>query len=205
MTTKIMHPMINQSLIYSLYKIGSIQFGEFTLKSGKTSSIYINLRKVISYPLLLQTIAQAMWEATKNSSFDLVCGVPYTALPIATCISLEYKVPMVIRRKEKKDYGTKKLIEGEFKAGQNCLVVEDVVTTGGSLIETAQELENEGLNITDLVALIDREQGPKENLMKNYRLHALFSLSQVLTTLFESSLLNTEERMAIETFLKERH
>jgi uridine monophosphate synthetase len=188
-------------LIHSLFQIGAIQFGEFTLKSGKTSSIYINLRKIISFPDILRAIAEAMWERTQHCKFDLICGVPYTALPIATCISLDHNIPMIMRRKEKKDYGTKQMVEGVFNEGQRCLIVEDIITTGGSVIETADELENAGLKIHDVIALIDREQGGRENLTKKYTLHTLFTLRDVLTTLLASSLLNVTERNIVEKFL----
>src|SRR5579883_2803864 len=137
-------------IIASLYRIGAIQFGEFTLKSGQTSSIYINLRKIISYPELLRTIADAMWQKVKDCQFNLVCGVPYTALPIATCLSLDHDIPMIMRRKEKKSYGTKQQIEGKFAAGQTCLIIEDVITSGMSILETTADLEEAGLKIKDL-------------------------------------------------------
>jgi orotate phosphoribosyltransferase len=192
--------MLTHTLITSLYQIGAIQFGEFKLKSGQTSSIYINLRKIISYPIILRTVAKAMWEATRDCQFDLVCGVPYTALPIATCLSLDHNIPMVMRRKEKKDYGTKQLIEGVFEADQRCLIIEDVITTGSSIIETAIELENVGLKVHDLVVLIDREQGGKEHLEQKYKLHAILTLSQIFKTLLDSSLLSAPERKIIEQF-----
>lgn len=193
-----------QALITSLYQIGAIQFGEFTLKSGITSSVYMNLRKIISYPDVLRTVTQAMWEATKNCQYDLVCGVPYTALPIATCLSLEHNIPMIMRRKEKKDYGTKQSIEGEFKAGQSCLIIEDVITSGGSIVETAIDLENAGLKINDLVVLIDREQGGRENLEKKYNVHAILTLTEILNELLHSPLTSKNERDLIDKFLLER-
>jgi uridine monophosphate synthetase len=194
-----------QSLIFSLYKIGALQFGDFKLKSGISSSVYMNLRKIISYPDILSSVAEQMWEATSGSAFELVCGVPYTALPIATCVSLEHKIPMIMRRKEKKDYGTKQSIEGEFRAGQTCLIIEDVITTGSSILETAADLEKEGLKITDLVALIDRQQGGREILVgKNYRLHTIFTLTGILEELLRSTLLKGTERPLIETFLLEK-
>ncbi|OGT60669.1 MAG: orotate phosphoribosyltransferase [Gammaproteobacteria bacterium RIFCSPHIGHO2_12_FULL_43_28] len=196
--------MTNQALVFSLYEIGAIQFGEFKLKSGKTSTIYINLRKIISYPAILRAIAEAMWEKVSGCQFDLVCGVPYTALPIATCLSLTHNIPMIMRRKEKKDYGTKQLIEGEFKAKQRCLIIEDVITTGGSIIETAADLLEAGLEVRDLVALIDREQGGNENLSKQYRLHTLLTITEVLNTLLASDRLNASERKSIEQFLLEK-
>lgn len=196
--------MQKASLITSLYKIGTIQFGEFTLKSGQISPIYINLRKIISYPEILRTVASTMWEATRECQFDLVCGVPYTALPIATCMSLDHNIPMVMRRKEKKEYGTKQMIEGEFKPGQSCLIIEDVITTGDSIIETAVELENVGLQVKDLVVLIDREQGGKESLSKKYNTLTILTLSEIFDTLLQSSLLNTSEQKAIDQFRMEK-
>jgi uridine monophosphate synthetase len=192
------------SLTHSLYQIGAIQFGEFTLKSGQTSSIYMNLRKIISYPQLMRDIATAMWVAVHGREFELVCGVPYTALPIATCMSLDHNIPMVMRRKEKKEYGTKQLIEGDFKAGQRCLIIEDVITTGGSIIETAVDLEQAGMVVKDLVLLIDREQGGRENLEKKYNVHAVLTLSGILQTLLDSDIITPAERVIIEKFSAER-
>lgn len=196
--------MSKQELITSLYRIGCIQFGEFTLKSGLTSTVYMNLRKIISHPEVMRMVAEAMWEKTRHCQYDLICGVPYTALPIATCISLDHNIPMIMRRKEKKDYGTKQSIEGEFQPNQTCLIIEDVITSGTSIIETATDLENAGIKIHDVIALIDREQGGYENLSKKYTTHSILTISEILHTLLESDLLNSMERTAIETFLTER-
>lgn len=187
-------------IIQTLYQIGCIQFGEFTLKSGEISTIYINLRKIIAYPTLLRQFANALWDTARNCSFDVICGVPYTALPIATCLSLDHNIPMVLRRKEKKAYGTKQIIEGEFKPRQKCLLIEDVITSGSSILETIHDLESVDLQVHDVFALIDREQGGKVNLAPNYRLHALFSLSEVLQTLMRSNLLSEQEQQIIRNF-----
>lgn len=194
----------NTTLIYSLYQIGAVQFGEFKLKSGATSPIYINLRKIISYPEILRTVANIMWEKIRHVKFDLICGVPYTALPIATCLSLTHNIPMIMRRKEKKDYGTKQMIEGVFKPHQTCLIVEDIITTGGSILETAEELENAELKIQDVIALVDREQGGKENLTKKYHTHTILDLSEILQTLLTSTQLDKNEKPIVEKLLMEK-
>lgn len=194
--------MFDHSLAFSLYEIGAIQFGEFKLKSGQFSPIYINLRKIISYPDLLKKIAKAIWEKISHCQFDLICGVPYTALPIATCISLEHNLPMIMRRKEKKDYGTKQMIEGVFRKGQYCLIIEDIITTGSSILETADDLEQAGLKIRDVIAFVDREQGGKENLTKRYTAHSVLSLSMILQSLLNSNLLNQSERNIVEQLLE---
>lgn len=196
--------MRNLPLIESLYKIGAVQFGEFKLKSGQTSSIYLNLRKIISYPDILRAVSNAMWDKINTCQFDLVCGVPYTALPIATCLSLDHQIPMIMRRKEKKDYGTKQMIEGVYQAGQTCLVIEDVITTGGSIIETAHELAHAGIHVRDLVVLIDREQGGKHELEKKYRVHSILTLSEILNTLLNSAAISTAERKCIEQYIAEK-
>ncbi|OGT37567.1 MAG: orotate phosphoribosyltransferase [Gammaproteobacteria bacterium RIFCSPHIGHO2_12_FULL_38_14] len=193
-----------KKLIHSLYQIGVVQFGTFTLKSGQTSSIYINLRKIISYPSILKSIAMLMWEKAKSCPFDLICGVPYTAMPIATCISLDHDIPMIMRRKEKKEYGTKQLIEGVFEINQSCLIIEDVITTGSSILETITDVEYAGLHVKDVIALLDREQGGKEIIQKRYQLHTILTLTEVLNELLNGAVLNSTEKNIIKQFLSER-
>lgn len=169
--------MQRAELIQKLYEIGVVKRGNFTLKSGATSSIYLDLRLIVSYPKILQAVANHIWQAIKNVPTELLCGVPYTALPIATCISVQQNIPMLLRRKEPKNYGTKKMIEGVFQPGQSCLIIEDVITTASSVIETMDSLENEGLKVSHIAALIDREQGGREALAKrNCQLNSVFSL-----------------------------
>lgn len=194
----------HKSLVIDLYRIGAIQFGDYTLKSGHKTSIYVNLRKIISYPDLLRSVAEAIWDEIKDCQFDHICGVPYAALPIATCLSLDHRIPMVMRRKEKKEYGTKQMIEGEFKPGQSALIVEDVVTLGESIIETGEALTTAGLKCTDVVAFVDREQGGRSLLEKKYRTHFVLSLTQVLDILSTSGLLTPVEQTTIQQFLKMR-
>jgi uridine monophosphate synthetase len=168
-------------LIEELHAIGAVKFGHFILKSGQTSPVYVDLRSLVSYPKLLEAVADQLWDKIGNLHFDLICGVPYTALPIATVLAYKHRLPMVMRRKESKDYGTKKRVEGVFEKGQKCLLIEDVVTTGSSILETIADLEQEGLEVTDVCALIDREQGGRDALGSHgYTFHTIFTLSEVL-------------------------
>jgi len=197
---------MSHSLIKQLHDIGSIQFGRFTLKSGIESPFYIDLRLSISYPSLLREIAEAMWDLVKDVEFDLLCGVPYTALPFATVISLEHNIPMIMRRKEVKSYGTKKSIEGKFLMGQSCLIIEDLVSTGKSVMETIQPLEDHGIRVNTVLSLIDREHGGRENLTKGgYSFLSLLKISDIFCILYEEGRVSLNDYERSSSFLKTFH
>lgn len=184
------------------YKLGIIKFGRFTLKSGIESPFYVDLRPLASDPKILKKLANYLLEMLPLDNFDIICGVPYAALPMATAMSLESYLPLIIKRKEAKAYGTKKLIEGIYEKGQNCLLVEDVITSGKSLVETIEEVENEGIKISDIVVVLDRQQGGKEKLeAKGYTVHSLFNISEVVEILREVNYIDDEEVARIQDFV----
>lgn len=190
--------------VLDLYKIGAVKFGEFKLKTGILSPIYIDLRLIVSYPVLLKEVSALMSEKVQIQQFNCICGVPYTALPLATALSLEHHLPMVMRRKEAKEYGTKKIIEGVFEKGQNCLLIEDLITSGSSVFETIAPLEQEGLKVSDIVVLLDREQGGKKRIEeKGYRLHSVLKMHDLLTTLQNAKLIDAKMATQVQTFLAE--
>jgi uridine monophosphate synthetase len=195
--------MSKDSIATALFDIGAIKFGSFKLKSGITSPLYIDLRLIVSYPELLRRIAEEMWNTTSDLEKDCICGVPYTALPIATAISLFHNIPMIMRRKEVKEYGTKRAIEGSFKKGDRCIVIEDLVTSGSSVFETVAPLEHEGLMVKDVVVLIDREQGGKQNLHnKGYSLHAVYKLTEVINALESKKKITSLTKSQVFEFLE---
>jgi uridine monophosphate synthetase len=196
--------MNKESLILRLYEIGAIKFGNFTLKSGMQSPIYIDLRRIVSYPDTMRVVAELLWQQIKHCSFDLICGVPYTALPLATAMSLMHNKPMVIRRKEVKEYGTKQTIEGVFCAGQTCLVVEDLFTTGSSALETTAPLEQAGLKVEHMVILINRQQGGIANVEKRgYFVHPVLTMSGIMNCLQEKQIISQEIVCEVETYLRQ--
>ena len=193
-----------RNLIESLYDICAIKFGDFTLKSGIQSPVYVDLRVIVSYPEVLKQISDMLWNVatTSKADFSVICGVPYTALPIASSISVSCNVPMVMRRKEAKSYGTKRLIEGVFTPESKCLVIEDVVTSGSSVLETVEALASVALRVSDAVVLLDRFQGGKEMLQaQGVKLHSLLTLPEVLDVLLAKGKVDQEMAAKVRAFL----
>lgn len=179
--------MTKSEIIQKLYAIEAVKLGRFTLKSGITSPIYIDLRQIIAYPKLMHDIAMLIWDKVKHCSTDLLCGVPYTALPIATCISVQHDKPMLIVRKEAKAYGTKKQVEGQYQAGQTCLIIEDVVTSGSSVITVIEELQKLDIKVPYVAAFLDREQDGRTALTKlGCEFYSVITLSEIISELKQS-------------------
>jgi uridine monophosphate synthetase len=193
---------MTKQLILDLFDKNIIKFGEFTLKSGKQSYIYADLRSAISYPNLFKTICDLFYQQIKELKFDFICGVPYSALTFASGVAYANNLPMLLKRKEVKAYGTKKILEGDYVEGQNCLLIEDVITTGASLLETTSVLEEHGLKITDICTLIDRKQGGVQNLVqRGYKVHSLINLQEIIDVLYVSGKISAEDKKKAEDLI----
>ena len=192
------HPIF----VTQLHEVGCIQFGDFTLASGKQSPIYIDLRLMMANPSLLKEAAKLYAELLQPLAFDHLAAVPYAALTIGTAVALETNFPLIYPRKEAKDHGTGRVIEGIYSAGDRAVIIEDLVTKGGSVLEAIEKLEAGGLTIADVVVLIDREEGGREILAeKGYRLLAAFKLTEILTILRRQEKISMKELTAVTNYL----
>jgi orotate phosphoribosyltransferase len=164
----------------ALEDCGALQFGEFTLASGAKSDYYIDIKKASTDPKVLYLISQLMAEKIQASGrkYDRIAGVVLGSVPLAAALSLAVGIPYVMVRKEKKDHGTSKLIEGVLNRNDNVIVVEDVITSAGSSISAIATLREAGANVDNIISVIDRESGGRE---------ALKNIGVTLTSLVKAS------------------
>jgi uridine monophosphate synthetase len=200
------------ALAVALADIGAVQFGDFTLASGKRSPIYIDLRLLASFPAVLRQVGRAyadllrrelgIGEEGQQAAGIRLAAIPYAALAIGTAVALETGLPMIYPRKEVKDYGRARPIEGQFEAGERAIVLDDLITTGGSKLQAIEPLEAAGLQVRDVVVLIDREQGGRQDLAAaGYRLHAVLGLGELLDMLVQAGCIGAEQREQVAAFL----
>lgn len=197
--------MTDSKLILELNKRDIIKFGSFTLKSGAISPIYIDLRVLISYPDVIKEVARRYVRILKTIPFKRMVAVPYAAIPIVAAISAINEKPWIYTRKEVKNYGTKKTIEGEYRKGEQVVVVDDLITTGLSKLEVMEPVKRAGLTIRDVVVFIDREQGGKEQLGDHgIRLHRVFTLPQILDVLEKHGRISKKKLGEVKAYLSDK-
>ncbi len=191
-------PDANRDLITGLADLGALQFGDFTLASGKRSSMYVDLRLLVSRPDLMQAAAAAYAKELAGLQCDRIAGVPYAALPIGMAVALASGVPLIYNRKESKSHGLGKDIEGLWQPGERVVIIEDVITTGGSIVSSVELFRAAGLVVEDAIVLLDRQQGGVENLRKaGIRVHSVLALGDVLDLLSETGHIPEEIRKSL--------
>ncbi|MDX1595320.1 MAG: orotate phosphoribosyltransferase [Nitrosopumilaceae archaeon] len=178
-----------------LYQNQIIKFGDFTLASGKKSSYYVDLRLVPSYPhefrKMVKYLQNKITETTGLGSFDAIVSVPTGGLVIASALAIETVKPLIYVRNKPKDYGTSKLIEGKIKQGMKVLMIDDVATTGGSVINGIKALKDEKVVIDEAYVIVDRMEGADTALKEqDITMHSLIDVLQITKTLHEQNLID---------------
>jgi uridine monophosphate synthetase len=196
---------LDTQLADALLELECVKFGEFTLKSGQSSPIYIDLRRLVADPNVLAMAADAFIPILQQLAFDHLAALPYAAMPIGSAISLRGGWPMIYPRKEVKSYGTKAQIEGVYKAGERAVVIDDLITTGGSKLEGIEKLTEAGLEVSDIVVLINRQSSGANFMAEHgYKLHSVFMLALLLDYWEESGKVDSNKIGEVRAFLRQQ-
>ncbi len=194
--------LATRELSRELHRIGAVRFGSFTLKDGRESPFYLDLRILVSHPTTLARVGRALAKRADALNYDRIAGIPYAGLPIAVAMALVAQQPIVYPRKEAKDYGTKKAVEGEFASGETALVVDDVITSGGAKLEAIEQLRQVGLNVEDVLVVVDRSD-PENNPITaaGFRLHSVLRIEPLLAALLDEGAIDRESHDRSRDFL----
>lgn len=153
--------------------------GDFLLRSGKTSNEYFDKYQFESDPALLRDIAKSLAPYVPKET-DYLGALEMGGIPIATAISLEIGVPVVFVRKTAKEYGTCKFAEGPAIKGKRLTLIEDVITTGGQVVISCNDLRGEGAEISQVLCVIDRSEGQTQKIREaGLELQALFTMAEL--------------------------
>lgn len=178
-----------------LHQKGIIKFGDFTLASGKKSSYYVDLRLVPSYPhqfrIMVKHLQNNIAENIGLNSFDSLVSVPTGGLVIASALAIETVKPLIYVRSKPKDYGTSKSVEGKIHEGMKVVMIDDVATTGGSVVNAIKSLKEANITIEDAYVIVNRMEGADEALKEvGVRLHSITNIIQITESLHEQKLVD---------------
>ncbi|MCI2425022.1 orotate phosphoribosyltransferase [Candidatus Acetothermia bacterium] len=202
---------INSDLLADYLSVtGALKIGDFTLSSGVYSPYYLDLRLLPSYPLIFDRICDLYIDimTEKGLDYDLICGVPTAGLSFSAVIANRLLRPLIYVRSQKKSYGTGRKIEGIFAPGMRVLLIDDLITSGGSIIAIATALREDECHVENVLVLIDRLQGGKENLAaERLQLSAVIDIVQLITAIYrqvesgKSNLMTKEEYHKIMEYI----
>lgn len=188
----------NSGLFDLLLEVQALQFGEFTLTSGAKSLIYMDLRRVGSHAGLLRLCALGVKDQLDPLAPDRIAAVPMGALALGGAATVESGIPLIFTRSASKTHGLQRQIEGLFQPGEKVAIVEDLVTTGGSVIEVADILRNAGLVVTDVVVLTCRNRQAEVRLREaGLQLHAVFDLREAVDHFLAGGHIAPEQHQAV--------
>ena len=191
-----------------LIKNSAIKFGDYILASGKKSPYYIDLRQTISSPITMDWIGNALTRIVINEigkdRIDKILGVPTAGVPFATVVSQKLAIPLIYYRQARKEHGVRKKIEGILDRNDRVLIIDDLITTGESVIESAEVVRDQGGVVNELVVLLDREQGGKERLRSSrIEPHVLFKISDAMEWLHTVGLIEDKIFDTVKRYIKE--
>ena len=191
-----------------LIKNSAIKFGDYILASGKKSPYYIDLRQTISSPITMDWIANAFTRIILNEigrdRIDKILGVPTAGVPFATVVSQKLSLPLIYYRQARKEHGVRKKVEGTLERNDRVLIVDDLITTGESVIEAAEVVRDQGGVVNELVVLLDREQGGQQRLRSSrIEPHVLFKISNAMTWLHQVGLISDEIYQMVRQYIEE--
>ena len=171
-----------QKLIDALKACGAVQYGNFTLTSGKKAKFYVDIKKASTHPKTLKLIAKQAAIKIEDMDVSTVAGIELGGVPLATAVSIETELPLLIVRKSTKDYGTKSRFIGDIKPKDKIVMLEDVTTTGNSVIDAIKILREDGASVKHIICVVDREEGAKEKMKEvGAELFPLVSVSDLLS------------------------
>ena len=178
-----------------LHQKGIIKFGDFTLASGKKSSYYVDLRLVPSYPhqfrTMIKQLQNTIIENTGLDGFDSLVSVPTGGLIIASALAIEIVKPLIYVRSKPKDYGTSKSVEGQIFKGMKVVMIDDVATTGGSVVNAIKSLKEAGITIENAYVIVNRMEGADQALKElGVKMHSLTNIMQITQALHEQKFVN---------------
>jgi orotate phosphoribosyltransferase len=193
-----------------LIKNDAIKFGDYILASGKKSPYYIDLRLTISSPITMDWIANSLTRIVVNEinkdKIDKILGVPTAGVPFATMVSQKLGIPLIYYRQARKEHGVRKKIEGTLGRNDRVLIVDDLITTGESVIEAADVVRDQGGVVNELVVLLDREQGGRERLRSSrIEPHALFKISDAMDWLHNVGLIGDKIYETVKEYIQEEN
>jgi uridine monophosphate synthetase len=191
-----------------LIKNSAIKFGDYILASGKKSPYYIDLRQTISSPITMDWIGNALTRIVINEigrdKVDRILGVPTAGVPFATVVSQKLAIPLIYYRQARKEHGVRKKIEGILDRNDRVLIIDDLITTGESVIESAEVVRDQGGVVNELAVLLDREQGGKERLRSSrIEAHVLFKISDAMEWLHTVGLIEDKIFDTVKKYIKE--
>ncbi|MDC0927738.1 orotate phosphoribosyltransferase [Nitrosopumilus sp.] len=174
-----------------------IKFGSFTLASGKSSSYYVDLRLVPSYPhefrMMVKYLENQITEEIGLENFESIVSVPTGGLIIGSALAIETVKPLIYVRSKPKDYGTSKSVEGKIHDGMKVVMIDDVATTGGSVVNAIKSLTEVNVPVKDAYVIVDRMEGAKEALAElGVKMHSILDILQIAEVLYEQKMIEVE-------------